>query len=142
YAKFLKGAKIVKVERGKVKLKPDLFTGKDVSQFIETVLGVKIEFAKLGEDLLTICTKEDYEPNYTLLRELKELYNVEDVFLFSEKDKNFVVGLYKENRYLGMGLLKAFGNDLMLETAFSDFDLIEIGEMRFDEGKECFIRKL
>ncbi|MCS7130520.1 MAG: hypothetical protein NZ872_03770, partial [Archaeoglobaceae archaeon] len=133
--------RIVEIERGKIRLKPDLFVGKDVSQFIETVLGVKVAFAKLGEDFLTICTKEEHEPDYSILKELKELYCVDEIFLFAESDKNLVVGLYRDKRYLGMGLLNIEKDRLFIESKFSDFDLIEIGEMRFDEGKECFIKR-
>jgi len=142
YQKFLRGAKEIKLNKERVRLKPDLFTGKDISGFIETVLGTKVAFARLGEGFITICTKEECNPDYAILRELKELYEVDDIFFFSEKEaKNFVVGLYKGKKYLGMGLLKSVNEQILLESAFADFDRVEIGEIRLEGGKECFIRR-
>ncbi|MEM4945744.1 MAG: Clp1/GlmU family protein [Archaeoglobaceae archaeon] len=141
YKKFLRNAIVVEVKRENVMLKPDILRGKDVSEFVETVLGVKLSFAKLGDEFLAICTKENCYPDHTILRELKELYEVNDVFIFSETEfKNIIVGLYKGKKYLGMGLLKAVNDKLLIESAFSDFDLVELGEIRFDDGKECFIK--
>ncbi|MCX8172802.1 MAG: Clp1/GlmU family protein [Archaeoglobaceae archaeon] len=143
YKKFLKNAKVMEIEKEKVRIRPDIFKGKDVSNFIETVLDAELVFAKLGEDFLTICTKESCSPDYTILRELKELYEVDDILIFSESEfRNLIVGLYKDKKYLGLGLLKALNKTITIESAFSEFDLLEIGEIRFDEGKECFLRRV
>ncbi|MEM4459157.1 MAG: Clp1/GlmU family protein [Archaeoglobaceae archaeon] len=142
YSRFLRNAKIFELERQSVKLKPDLFQGRDVSDFISMVLGTKVLFAKLGEDFLAICTQREVEIDYVIVKELKELYGIEDIFVFTESElKNVVVGLYKGERYRGMGLLKAVGEKIAIESELSDFDLVEIGEIRFDAGKECFLRK-
>ncbi|MEM0202421.1 MAG: Clp1/GlmU family protein [Archaeoglobaceae archaeon] len=142
YARFLRNAKVFEFERNSVKLKPDLFQGRDVSDFISMVLGTKVLFAKLGEDFLAICTQREVEIDYVIVKELKELYGIEDIFVFTESElKNVVVGLYKGERYRGMGLLKAVGEKIAIESELSDFDLVEIGEIRFDAGKECFLRK-
>ncbi|MEM4291977.1 MAG: Clp1/GlmU family protein [Archaeoglobaceae archaeon] len=142
YSRFLRNAKIFELERQSVKLRPDLFQGKDVSDFINMVLGTKVLFAKLGEDFLVICTQKDIEIDYVIVKELKELYGIEEIFVFTENElKNVVVGLYKGNVYRGMGLLKALNEKIVIEAEFSDFDIVEIGEIRFDAGKECFLRK-
>lgn len=142
YRKFLDGAKTFELERDGIKLKPDFFKGKDVSQFIESVLGTRVVFARLGEEHLTICTKEDCNPEYEILRELKELYEVDDIFLFSESEaRNFVAGLYRGKKYLGIGLIKSINDRILLECTQSDFDTIEIGEIRLEDGRECFIKR-
>lgn len=142
YMRFLRNANVFELSREKVRLSPDIFSGKDVSQFIESVLGIKLAFAKLCDDHLTICTKEECNPDYAILKELKELYDVDDIFLFSETEaRNFVVGLYKGKKYLGIGLLKSVDDSILLESPFTDFDTVEIGEIRLEGGKECFIRK-
>ncbi|MEM2177125.1 MAG: Clp1/GlmU family protein [Archaeoglobaceae archaeon] len=142
YLKFLKNAKTLEFRKGEIKIKPNIFEGKDVSDFIENVLGIKVSFAKLGDEFLTICTKETCNPDYTILKELKELYGVEELFILSENElKNFIVGLYKDKKYLGMGILKTVNDRIILESAFSDFDTVEIGEMRLENGKEFFIRR-
>lgn len=142
YARFLRNARVLELERECVKLKPDLFRGKDVSEFISMVVGEKVS-ARLGEDFLTIFTEKDVEIDYLIARELKELYGIEDIFVFTEKDlKNVVVGLYRGERYLGMGLLKALDEKIVVESEFSDFDTVEIGEIRFEGGKEFFLRKI
>ncbi|MEM2503690.1 MAG: hypothetical protein QXN27_05880, partial [Archaeoglobaceae archaeon] len=142
YSRFLRNAKIFELERQSVKLRPDLFQGKDVSDFINMVLGTKVLFAKLGEDFLVICTQKDIEIDYVIVKELKELYGIEEIFVFTENElKNVVVGLYKGDVYRGMGLLKALNEKIVIEAEFSDFDIVEIGEIRFDAGKECFLRK-
>jgi len=142
YQKFLRGARILELERDRINLKPDLFRGKDVTQFIESVLGVKVVFARLGENHLAICTKEDCNPDYVILKELKELYEVDDIFLFSEGEvRNFVAGLYREKKYIGIGLIKGINDRISLESAQSEFDTIEIGEIRLEGGRECFIKR-
>ncbi|MEM4155290.1 MAG: Clp1/GlmU family protein [Archaeoglobaceae archaeon] len=142
YKKFLKNAKVLEIKKEDFKLKPDILRGKDVSKFIETVIGAKISFANLGEGFLVICTEESCAPEPTILKELKELYEVDDLFIFSEEElKNLILGLYKGKKYLGMGLLKAINDKLLVESAFSDFDLVELGEIRFEEEKECFIKR-
>lgn len=143
YMRFIRNTNAFKLSREKVRLNSDIFSGKDISQFIESVLGTKVAFAKLSDEHLTICTKEECNPDYAILKELKELYGVDDIYLFSENEaKNFVVGLYKGRKYLGIGLLKSVNDPILLESAFSEFDTIEIGEIRLEEGKECFIKKL
>lgn len=143
YSKFLKNAKVFELERRRVKLKPDLLQGKDVSDFISMVLGTKVSFAKLGEDFLSICTQKEVEIDYVIVKELKELYGIEDVFVFTENElRNVVVGLYKGGKYLGMGLLSVIGEKITIESQLLDFDLVEIGETRFDAGREYFLRKL
>ncbi|MEM2086205.1 MAG: Clp1/GlmU family protein [Archaeoglobaceae archaeon] len=142
YKKFLKNAKVLEIKKEDFKLKPDILRGKDVSKFIETVIGAKVSFANLGEGFLVICTEESCVPEPTILKELKELYEVDDLFIFSEEElKNLILGLYKGKKYLGMGLLKAINDKLLVESAFSDFDLVELGEIRFEEEKECFIKR-
>ncbi|MDI9642397.1 MAG: Clp1/GlmU family protein [Archaeoglobales archaeon] len=142
YKKFLKNAKVLEIKKEDFKLKPDILRGKDVSKFIETVIGAKVSFANLGEGFLVICTEESCAPDPTILKELKELYEVDDLFIFSEGElKNLILGLYKGKKYLGMGLLKAINDKLLVESAFSDFDLVELGEIRFEEEKECFIKR-
>ncbi|TDA28054.1 MAG: hypothetical protein DSO00_06105, partial [Archaeoglobi archaeon] len=98
--------------------------------------------ARLGENHLAICTKEDCNPDYVILKELKELYEVDDIFLFSEGEaRNFVAGLYREKKYIGIGLIKGINDRISLESAQSEFDTIEIGEIRLEGGRECFIKR-
>lgn len=141
YAKCLRNAKVFEFERDSVKLKPNFFQGKDISEFISMVLGTKV-LAKLGEDSMTIFTQKEVEIDYSIAKELKDLYGIEEIFVFTENElKNVVVGLYKGGRYQGMGLLKAVNEKIVIESEFSDFDTVEIGEIRFDEGRELFLRK-
>lgn len=142
YARFLRNAKVLEVERQRVKLKPDFLQGKDVSKFITMVLGASVS-AKLGEDFLAIFTQGEVEIDYGIARELKELYGIEEIFVFSEKEpKNIVVGLYKGERYQGMGLLKSVNEKIAIESEVSEFDVVEVGEIRLEGGREFFLRKL
>jgi polynucleotide 5'-hydroxyl-kinase GRC3/NOL9 len=141
YRKFLKNAKTFEVDKSSVKLIPDIMGGKDVSQFFNAVIG-NVSFARLGDGFIAICLKERAEIDARIIREIKDLYEVDEIFVFSEGEfKNIVAGLYKGRKYLGMGLLKSLNGKLLIESAFADFDVIEIGEIRFEDGKEFFIKK-
>lgn len=142
YARFLRNAKVFELKKPNIRLKPDFFQGKDVSEFISMVLGAKVS-ARLGEDFLAIFTEGEVEIDYGIARELKELYGIEEIFVFSEKElKNIVVGLYKGERYQGMGLLNFLNEKIAIESEILEFDAVEVGEMRFEGGKEFFLRKL
>lgn len=141
YRKFLKNAKTLEVDKESVKLIPDILKGKDVSQFFDAVIG-NVMFARLGDDFITICLKEKTEIDGRIIREIKDLYEVSEVFVLSREElKNIIVGLYKGKKYLGMGLLKALDDKLLIESAFTDFDTVELGEIRFEDGREFFIKK-
>ncbi|MEM0350457.1 MAG: Clp1/GlmU family protein [Archaeoglobaceae archaeon] len=141
YIKFLRNSKIMEFEKKNIKLKPDLLNGKDITQFIASLIE-DVAFAKLGDGFLSICLKKRAEIDLGIIRELKDLYEVDDVFIFSEEElRNVIVGLYKGKKYLGMGLLKSINEKILIVSAFSDFDTVEIGEIRFEDGKEFFIRR-
>ncbi|MCS7121245.1 MAG: Clp1/GlmU family protein [Archaeoglobaceae archaeon] len=134
YNKWLKGSKRIKIDFS--------LPGKEIPKdFLSDVLGKDIEFVRKGEDFLLICLKneEDFDP--VIVRGIKELYEVDEVCFLSKNDlKGIVVGLYKNKKYLGIGLLSLENDQWILETPLNDFDKIELGEIRFDGEREYVIR--
>ncbi len=143
YSKWLDSAKDVEVDKRSVKLCTDIFNGKEIpTDFISEILGVNVVFARKGSDFLAICVENKVSVDPAVIKGLRELYEVEDLYIFSKEDlNNLVVGLYKGNKYLGLGLIKEVdGNKLVIRSKFSDFDKVEFGEFKLDNGKEYIVR--
>ncbi len=143
YSKWLNSAKDVEVDKKSVKVRTDIFNGKDIpTDFISEILGVDVVFARKGSDFLAICVEKRVNVNSAVVKGLRELYEVEDVYIFSKDDlKNLVVGLYRGRKYLGLGVIKEIGDSrLVIQSKFSDFDRVEFGEFKLDNGKEYIVR--
>lgn len=142
YAKELEGAEEVRIDVGKV-VNTNFFTGKDMpADFFEEVLGCRVLSAKRGEDFLAVMTENRVNVDITTIKLLKELYEVEDVYIFCYGDlKGLVSGLYSGKRYLGMGVVEGIKNgEIILRTRHKNFDRIELGEFRLLQGKEYIVR--
>jgi polynucleotide 5'-hydroxyl-kinase GRC3/NOL9 len=142
YAKELEGAKGVKVDAAKV-TNTNFFGGREIpKEFMEDVLGCKIISVRKGDDFLTILVEEHTDVEISTIRALRELYDVEDVYVLSYEDlRGLVVGLYSGRRYLGMGLLEDIGDkQITLKTRHRGFDRVEFGEFRLFQGKEYIVR--
>jgi len=142
YARELEGAEEVKAEVSKV-TNTNLFSGKEIpKEFMEDVLECKVLSVRKGDDFLTILAEKHVDVEVSMIKALKELYEVEDVYILGYEDlKGLVVGLYSGNRYLGMGLLNDIQNEwLILETRHRYFDRVEFGEFRLFQGKEYIVR--
>jgi len=141
YRKELEGSKVVVVDKSKVSGR--FFSGKSiVKDFIEEVLEVRVKEVRKGEDFLLIITEEKAEVDSSIIKSLKMLYEVEDIYLVSEEEiRGLVVGVYKGDRYLGLGLVKDLREDeLVIETRHTDFDRIVLGEFGIGQGKEYMLR--
>ncbi len=142
YSRELEGASLIDVPPT-VKLKTNLFSGKTISKdFIEDILECKVISVRKGSDFLVVLTEENVSTIVDVIRGLKELYEVEDIYLISKDDLDgLVLGLYSGRRYLGMGLLRsAEGEKLVIETKHKNFDRIEFGEFKLAQGKEYIVR--
>lgn len=142
YAKELKGAEEVKVDAAKV-VNTNFFEGKEIpKEFMEDILGCRIISVRKGDDFLTILSEKYKDVEISIIRALRELYDVEDVYILSYEDlKGLVVGLYSGRRYLGMGLLEEIGDkEITLKTRHRSFDRVEFGEFRLFQGKEYIVR--
>jgi len=143
YARWLSGAEVVEVSTQRVRIRSGIFDGREIPvDFIQDVLGCKVLFVRKSSDSLNICVEERVDVDAALLKGLKELYDVADVYVFQPSDlQDLVVGLYRGRRYLGMGLLKKVEDDrLAIETRAKNFDCVEFGELRFDGKKEYIVR--
>ena len=141
YRKELEGSKVVVVDKSKVSGR--FFSGKCiVKDFIEEVLEVRVKEVKRGDDFLVIITEDKAEVDSSIIKSLKMLYEVEDIYLVSEGEiKGLVVGVYKGDRYLGLGLVRELrGDGLVIETRHTDFDRIVLGEFGIGQGKEYMLR--
>lgn len=140
YSRELEGATLVGVPSN-VKLKTNLFSGKTLPKdFIEDILDCRVISVRKGPDFLVVLTEESVNVGSEVIRGLKELYEVEDIYLISKDDLDgLVLGLYSGKRYLGMGLLRD-AEKLVVETRHRNFDRIEFGEFRLAQGKEYIVR--
>ncbi len=135
YARWLRNAR-------KRRIDFRIFDGRELpKEFIEDVLAAKVHFVRRGDGYLLICLESKKEVESAILRGLRELYDVDEVFVISKEDlRGIVAGLYRGRKYLGMGLLSVEDGDVVIETPVDDFDRIEVGEFRFDGEKEYIIR--
>ncbi|MEM0332447.1 MAG: Clp1/GlmU family protein [Archaeoglobaceae archaeon] len=136
YAKWLKGSKKISLDNF------ELISGKAIpKEFIQDLISAEVEFVKKSDEYIAICTKKQAEIDPEIIKGLKELYGVEEVFIFAKDElKGIICGLYKKDRYLGMGMLSMLDGKYVIETQFDDFDRIEVGEVRFDGEKEYILR--
>ncbi|MEM2022949.1 MAG: hypothetical protein QXI31_04650, partial [Archaeoglobaceae archaeon] len=120
----------------------ELISGKAIpKEFIQDLISAEVEFVKKSDEYIAICTKKQAEIDPEIIKGLKELYGVEEVFIFAKDElKGIICGLYKKDRYLGMGMLSMLDGKYVIETQFDDFDRIEVGEVRFDGEKEYILR--
>ncbi len=148
YRRWIANSQIREIPVSKIKTESTLFSGKDIPrEFIEDVVGKKVVFVRKGDDFLNVCVSGEVKIDGSILRALKELYDVEDFNVFSTGDlKGLIVGLYRGRRYLGMGVLEEILKEqgfemLRIRTPVTeDFDRVEFGEVRFDGEKEYIVR--
>lgn len=141
YRRELDGSKLFVVEKGKVSGR--FFRGRTIQKdFIEEVLGKKVLEVRRGSDYLLIITEKRFEAENSILKSLRELYEVEDVYIVSKEElEGLVVGVYKEKRYLGLGLLKEYrGSEIVIQTRHQEFDKIVFGDFGIQQGKEYMLR--
>lgn len=139
YKDWLSGAKRIGLKLDEVDIKSDLLDGEEIpKQFLEDVLGCKIEFVLKSSDQLTIFLNASCSPEKSIIRGLKELYNVDRLYVLQKKDiTNLALGLYKGKKYRGLALLKDIDKEkIVLETKFQEFDIIEFGSFRIEGEKE------
>lgn len=142
YSKELDGAELIKVDVMKIR-NTNLFSGKEIpKEFIEDILECEVRTIRKGDDFLIIITEEHVNVNANVIRAIKDLYEVEDVYVLSCQElKDLVVGLYTRNKYLGMGLIREIQNsEVTIMSKHKNFDRIEIGEFRLVQGKEYIVR--
>ncbi len=143
YSKWISGSEVVETSYDDVKVDTGIFDGKEIPvDFIRDVIGCEVVFVRKNSDTLVICTEKSINVDHVVVKGLKELYGVEDVYVFSKDDlNNLVVGLYRDDRYLGMGLLKSIeGDRLLIKTRIRDFDRVVFGEVRLEGEKEYIVR--
>ncbi len=141
YRKELEGSKVMVVDKSKVSGR--FFNGKKmVKDFIEEVLEAKVKEVRKGEDFLLILTEERVDVDSSIIKSLKMLYEVEDIYVVAEEElEGLVVGVYRGNKYLGLGVVREFrGEELVVETRHTDFDRIVLGEFGISQGKEYMLR--
>jgi len=110
--------------------------------FIKDILDSKVLFVEKGYDFLNVCIEEETEVGYEIIKALKNVFNVEDVCIFSLGQlKGLILGLYSE-RYLGMGILKEINQKSIkvLTKIQSNVKLIEFGEFKLENMKEYIVR--
>ncbi|AEA46266.1 Clp1/GlmU family protein [Archaeoglobus veneficus] len=145
YARWLEGANVVSLSVKDVKLRnTTLFKGRRVSDdFIREILDTVL-FAETGPDFLNVCVLEEGELGVEALKALREVYGVEDVSIFTPKSfEDLVVGVYSDNKYEGLGLLKRIDFDsgkIDILTRAKSIRAIEFGEFRLEKGREVLAR--
>lgn len=141
YARELEGAEEVRVSVEN--MNTNFFTGEDVpTDFFDEVIGCKVLSAKRGEDFLAIMTETRVNVDISIVKLLKELYEIEDVYIFCYEDlKGLVSGLYSGKKYLGMGVVEDIKDgEIILRTKHKNFDRIEFGDFKLLQGKEYIVR--
>ncbi len=145
YEEWLENAVEREFKIGEVKLgNTTLFKGKLIEDddFIKDILDSKVLFVEKGYDFLNVCIEEETEVSYEIIKALKNVFNVEDVCIFSLGQlKGLILGLYSE-RYLGMGILKEINQKSIrvLTKIQSNVKLIEFGEFKLENMKEYIVR--
>jgi polynucleotide 5'-hydroxyl-kinase GRC3/NOL9 len=103
-----------------------------------------VVYAERGDDFLNVFVEEKPDVGKGILRTLKEIYSVEDLYIVAEEElKGLIVGLYS-SRYLGFGIVTGidYSGRLRVLTAIKDgVSRIEFGNFRLDEEfRECYIK--
>jgi polynucleotide 5'-hydroxyl-kinase GRC3/NOL9 len=144
YSRWISDARVVELDISNIKTESTLFSGEIIpKEFIEDVIGKRVVFVRKGEDFMNICSEDYVKPDPGIIKALKELYDVEDLTVFSLKDlPGLLLGLYCGERYLGLGLLKDVESDKirLITSADAKIDRVEFGEIRFDGEKEYIVR--
>lgn len=141
YRRELENSKTVFAPESKVSGR--IFRGKSlVRDFIEEVLGEKLLEVRRGEDFLFILSEKKIDVDYSILKSLKDLYEVEDVYIVAKEEiEGLVVGLYKGRHYLGLGVVEELRSDgLVIRTRHGEFDRVVCGEFGISQGKEYMLR--
>jgi len=123
--------------------------GKDSTSILEDVLPSEIVYVEKSLDCLNIFTYDLPEIGRELLKAIRDIFDVEEVNIYSENEmRGLVVGLYSD-RYLGFGLIERIdfekrAIDVLTSERIKEslVSRIEFGEFRLDENyREIFLRR-
>jgi polynucleotide 5'-hydroxyl-kinase GRC3/NOL9 len=148
YAELLSDAREIELDTKKLRSKSwKIFKGKTLGKedlaVLNDIFG-EVIYAEKGDDFLNIFVKNHPEISRGVLKTLKEIYGVEDLFIIPEEELiGLLVGLYSD-RYLGFGTIKEVNYNGMIKVLTSVKEKvlrIEFGDFRLDDDfRECYVK--